>query len=241
MNTLDLLNCARPILFENDDEEFKYSLGGTAFIVKFRNHLYVITAKHVLTSFSKQEKDFSWWKQFQVQYYPDKTGYIPMTALYVIEHEITDDTDQFDLAIFQVDDIKQNKKLFQNHQPYELLESEGFTAFNSNSKFIFRGFPSEQRSICYEKKQIHHSAFRGEGEYLEHTEYTNIHKLKLKGKSLLTTLNGLSGSPIFQINEKSQEAFAGVLIRGSSESTLAYFLEHKCIIDAERYDKKSCT
>jgi hypothetical protein len=140
MKPLDLLNCARPVLFENDDEVYKYSSGGTAFTVRFRDRLYVITAKHVLTSFSKQKKDFSCWKQFRVQYYPDTADFIPITALYVIEHEDTDDTDKFDLAVFKVEDINANEKLFRDHKPYELSEGEGATAFDYNSKFIYRGF-----------------------------------------------------------------------------------------------------
>jgi hypothetical protein len=53
----------------------------------------------------------------------------------------------------------------------------------------------------------------------------------LIGCSVLNNPDGLSGSPVFQINEKSQEAFAGILIRSSSKFDIAYFLEHKRIID----------
>jgi hypothetical protein len=48
MKLLEIVTCARPVLFANNSSEFPYSVGGTAFIVKFRGRTYVITAKHVV-------------------------------------------------------------------------------------------------------------------------------------------------------------------------------------------------
>jgi hypothetical protein len=33
---LNVVTCARPVLFANDNFEYPYSVGGTAFIVKFQ-------------------------------------------------------------------------------------------------------------------------------------------------------------------------------------------------------------
>jgi hypothetical protein len=44
MKLLEIVTCARPVLFANDSAEFPFSVGGTAFIVKFRGRSFVITA-----------------------------------------------------------------------------------------------------------------------------------------------------------------------------------------------------
>ncbi len=159
----------------------------------------------------------------------------PITELYRIKPTDNDDTDQFDLAILQVRDIGQDEDLFSDHRPYELLENNKFTIFNPNSKFIYRGFPTELRHIDWEKKQIRHSAFLGHAKYLGPAEWKGIHILKLIGSEDLSNPDGLSGSPIFQINQDDHgyatEAFAGMLIRSSAQSDKAHFLEHKFIID----------
>jgi hypothetical protein len=49
MKLLSIVQCARPVLFENASCDHPYLLGGTAFIVKFKERSFVITAGHVLS------------------------------------------------------------------------------------------------------------------------------------------------------------------------------------------------
>lgn len=42
MKLLRITQCARPVLFENASRDYPYSLGGTAFIVKFKERSFVI-------------------------------------------------------------------------------------------------------------------------------------------------------------------------------------------------------
>jgi hypothetical protein len=48
-------------------------------------------------------------------------------------------------------------------------------------------------------------------------------------------LDGLSGAPVFQVNEAegnySTESIAGMILRGTRASMTAYFLEHRRIIE----------
>ena len=173
MKTVDILYCARPVLFETNYDGFEYSIGGTAFIVRFYKKIYIVTAKHVLNV-----KHFSL-DQFRVQYHPNGKDFIPITDLYTLKKTDDEDTDQFDLAIFEVEHINLNEDLFLNHQPYNLLEIDKFTVFNPNSAFIYRGFPIELRPIDWEMKKICHSAFLGHAKYLEKTASTGMHKLEL--------------------------------------------------------------
>lgn len=226
MKTLDILNCSRPVIFETNFEGFEYSIGGTGFIVKFYDRIYVVTAKHILKHHS--------WNQLRIQYCPDERDFLTITELYsevVVDEE---DSDQFDLVVFIVEHDVCNEKHFKNHKPYNLLEIDKYTIFSPTSKFLFRGFPIELRPIDWEKKKIFQSAFLGHAKYLYPTDLTGIHKIEFIRADCLKSPDGLSGSPVFQINQDDQgfarEAFAGMLIKSTKESNCAYFLEHKRII-----------
>lgn len=229
MKTTELLNCARPIFFENECDGYEYSISGTGFLVTFYQKTYVITAKHVLQldSFSPD--------QIRIQYRPDNKEFIPIKELFTLRITDYEDTDQFDIAIMETDTVDCNNEIYSNNKPYNLLEVDRLTIFNPNSDFIFRGFPIEQRPINYQDKHIYHSAFIGSAKYLGPTKLASTHKLKLIGCKILKNPDGLSGSPVFQINQADQgyarEAFAGMLIRSSSKMDIAYFIEHRQIID----------
>ena len=93
---LSILKCARPVLFQNADQEWPLSIGGTAFVVNFRNRHFVLTAKHVLKNFR--------FDQFRVQYRLDSNYFIPLTAMYTLRDqnasEFENDDDQFDVAVW---------------------------------------------------------------------------------------------------------------------------------------------
>ena len=68
------------------------------------------------------------------------------------------------------------------------------------------------------------------------TQYAGIHELRLLDLGPVSSIDGLSGSPVFQVHNEgdskfSREAFAGILIRGSIESGKVFLLEHRRIIE----------
>jgi hypothetical protein len=97
MKLLDIPKRARPVLFENDDREFPYSVGGTAFIVKFSGRAFVITARHVLNLKSFEPR------RFCIQYRPDCRDFLPLRALYLVRGADAADTDQYDIAVREID------------------------------------------------------------------------------------------------------------------------------------------
>src|SRR5882762_2736803 len=103
---LSILHCSRPVLFQNADPQFPLSVDGTAFIVRFRNRHFVITAKHVLTM-----NDFRP-EQFRIQYRADSKEFLPLRSVYWLRSGNTDHTDQFDLAAWDIDEDAINVDLF---------------------------------------------------------------------------------------------------------------------------------
>jgi hypothetical protein len=224
---LSILHCSRPVLFQNADPGFPFSIGGTAFIVRFRKRHFVITAKHVLTMNGFQPE------QFRIQYRADSKAFLPLKSVYWLRRSDEDDTDQFDLAAWDVDENAINVDLFCDDLPYELRQSDNLTVFGANSHYLYRGFPTFMRSVDYGGSTIKQGSISSRAQYRGPTPYTHIHEIVLVNDGTLASVDGLSGSPIFQVNSDvgqfSYEAFAGIMIRGNPNKV--YFLVHRRVIE----------
>jgi hypothetical protein len=230
MKLLSILNCARPVLFANDSPEYPYSVGGTAFIVKFQGRRFVITAKHVLNLKSFEAG------QFCIQYRPDSRDFLPLGALHLVHGANEDDTDQYDIAIREIDDGAIREELYGNYQPYNLLQMDRLTVFSERGAYLYRGYPIAMRQVDFEKKHVEQGAISTRAEYVGRTRFESIHELRLFDLGPLPSIDGLSGSPVFQVHNEegtqySREAFAGMLVRGSIKSEKIFLIEHRRIIE----------
>jgi hypothetical protein len=230
MKLLAILNCARPVLFANNSAEFPYSVGGTAFIVKFQTRSFVITAKHVVNL-----KNFEA-GQFCIQYRPDSRDFLPLGALHLVRGANEDDTDQYDIAVREIDDSVVREGLYGHYQPYSLLQMDRYTIFSERGSYLYRGYPIAMREVDFENHHIEQGAVTTRAEYVGRTRYDAIHELRLLDLGPLPSIDGLSGSPVFQVHNEvgtkySQEAFAGMLVRGSIESGKIFLIEHRRIIE----------
>ena len=92
------------------------------------------------------------------------------------------------------------------------------------------------RVLDFDRRNIEQGAVSTRAEYVGRTPYAHIHELRLCDLKPLENIDGLSGSPLFQVHNEddgkhSRESFAGMLIRGSIKSGSAYFIEHSRIIE----------
>jgi hypothetical protein len=230
MRLLSITQCARPVLFENASREFPYSIGGTAFIVQFKGRHFVITPKHVLNTLQFEPQ------QFCIQYRPDSKDFLPLRALYLVRGADAADTDQYDIAVREVDADLSRVELYGEYQPYNLLAMDRLTIYSERGAYIYRGYPITLREVDFDNGHIEQGAVTSRAEYVGRTPYAGIRELKLLDLNPLTSIDGLSGSPVFQVHNEedskySREAFAGMLVRGSIESGKVYLIEHRRIID----------
>ena len=230
MRLLDIVTCARPVLFANDSPEFPFSVGGTAFIVKFQGRNFVITARHVLNlrSFAAS--------QFSIQYRPDGRDFLPLGALHLARGANEDDTDQYDVAVREIDDAAVREELFGPYRAYSLLQMDRLTIFSARGAYIYRGYPTAMREVDFINHPVEQGAVTTRAEYVGRTRYEAIHELRLLDLGPLPTIDGLSGSPVFQVHNEesskySRESFAGMLLRGSIESGRMFLIEHRRIIE----------
>lgn len=231
MKLLDIVTCARPVLFANDNPEYPFSVGGTTFIVKFRGRSFVVTAKHVLNL-----KNFTA-GQFAIQYRPDRRDFLPLGALHLARGANEEDTDQYDIAVREINGAAVREELYGPYLPYSLLQMDRLTLFSERGAYIYRGYPTAMREVDFENHQVEQGAVTTRAEYVARTRYEALHELRLLDLGSLPSIDGLSGAPVFQVHNEdgtqySREAFAGMVLRGSIESGRIFMIEHRRIIEA---------
>src|SRR5271167_2223461 len=124
---LQILQCARPVLFYNESKAFPYSVSGTAFFVSYHDRLFVVTAKHVL-----KLHDFDV-QQFRIQYRVDHQEMVPTSALYTFKIVDDDDTDRYDVAAWEVARRFVREDLFGAATPYMLRDEDCEPLLNDTS------------------------------------------------------------------------------------------------------------
>jgi hypothetical protein len=227
---LAITHCARPVLFANADREYPYSISGTAFVVKFSDRSFIVTAKHVLRLGSFKPH------QLCIQYRPDGKDFLPLGALYVVRGTDSEDTDQYDIAVREVDLSALQTELYGDYEPYQLFQMDRLTIYSQRGAYLYRGYPTPLREVDFDCNKIEQGSVTSRAEYVGRTKYASIHQLRLLDLKPLESIDGLSGSPVFQVHNEenskySREAFAGMLIRGTIESGAAYLIEHARIIE----------
>jgi len=225
---MTIFDCTRPMLFVNEDPNYPVSIQGTGFIVRFRKRYFVLTARHVIKGFSFQQVRF--------QYHPNSSDFVPLQRPYEISGDDSDDTDQYDVIVFSVEDSALDYEKFDGYLPYDLSELDALTIFNPTASYAFRGFPTHLRTTEYEQRRVDMESILADGRYGGPSIRREMHVLRINRAREIASFDGLSGSPIFQINHTdsriSQQAFAGMVVLGTAAAGTLEFLEHRKIIDA---------
>ena len=216
-----IFKCVGQDLFANNDENHPVSFSGSAFVVRYRGRLFVVTAAHVLKGFALN--------QIRVHYRPDSPTFLPLLRPYNVLGEDTEDTEQYDIMVLAVDDTQVVDSLFGEYKPCEVSPMDALVLMGFDSSYAFRGFLTRLRNVDYENKKAEMASVTGDGAYLGRTARREVHQLRVKRASECMDLDGLSGSPIFQIRHQdgkySSQSFAGMILRGTAEAGTIYFLE----------------
>jgi hypothetical protein len=225
---LTILDCVRPVLFQNDSRDFPVSFGGSAFLVRYQQQrTFVITARHVL-----REDEFAL-SQFRIQRRPDRNGNLLLGKRYRIRGSDTEDTDQYDIAVWDV--IPVSDSVYGDYAPYNLWPMEGNTVFSPASEYLYRGYPRQLRIADYETHRYDQGSISGSAKYLGRTNLECVRSLELNDLGPIANLDGVSGSPVFQVTQDGDAyavpSFAGVIIRGSAQTRVANFVEGRRVLD----------
>jgi len=240
----DLLGCTRPILFENNDDIYSYSLGATCFIVEYLSFAFVVTANHC---FRSQGEDVSP-ESILIQQVPGGDTFLPFSSIHKYYESVTDDAEVIDITIARIATEKlttEERNKLSGFRIKSLISSYQFVDPTAN--FVFRSYPYQINSIetdvdgaiSYDengemhidkknlKSVIRRQAFSGDGVYVSRSTIPLSHIIRFGIQPLpLDTVNGLSGSPVFQLvaaGANQQANLVGIITNANSE--IAHFLD----------------
>lgn len=216
---------SRPVLFEHTDSDYPYWGKGTSLLVATAQSNYWVTAQHVLKN--------SGGRVDALRIFPTDWSRIslPFNEQYEIPSDNLDD-DYKDILIVRVD-LERFKK--SGDAPLVAQDVDvGFLAPEQlaiGSELLIIGYPSESNWIDYDEQKIksNRSLIKARYEGLGHSEH--CHQLHFDTSLNISNFDGLSGSPVFVLQPRKLAGqdclfpmLVGVLIRGTAESQIGYFI-----------------
>ena len=230
MNLNTVLNSSRKMMFENDVKGYEYSACGTVFLCRFHRGLYAVTAGHVVSGFDPSSA--------RVMAHQEDDEFLPHNGLATFFAGDEEDTDYADLAVMPIDSTMVDSRRFRDRPPFELHDFPFPRELLPEGRLILRGFPDDQKSgIDFEECRIRVREVTLKGKWVGHAPMKYCHEIKFQDVSSCTTLDGLSGSPVFWVGEVDRRAsfmFVGVLIRATCTSKTGYFVDAEVLRKAVR-------
>ncbi len=219
----ELLQCAKPLIFENREAEWRYSMLGTCFMARFRSRYYAITAKHCLHNRANDS--------VRVRLNPGELKFLPVVALAPPK----DNGEDFsDFAFFQIEpDLLPPAALRSKH--FLDLDHHNERSVNNKEILAVVGYPSERNTADYDSFVINTEAFSGDGRYDGPAEGKHCSRIRFNNLAPIEDLDGLSGSPVlafYEVREKTYtHQFAGVLIQATKKSGMGTFINSSIVIE----------
>ncbi|RZT58247.1 hypothetical protein EV283_0014 [Sphingomonas sp. BK036] len=218
-SALQAAKCARPVLFEFDDEDFPYGTSGSSVLVELGGQVFAVTAAHLFDKYmgSPIQAD-----QLRIPYSIEhavepNNAFVPHEAILRIKPIATEETAEWqDLAIAPVKQDLLVRHLFCGEEPLCL---DGLTLDVSFGTVLVRGFPSETREFDPEDRIIRYCPILlvGQSHRGSWKEDDCTFQVDVKSIHGLTNFDDLSGSPVIRVNANGQHQLAGIVLRGGND------------------------
>jgi hypothetical protein len=225
-----LRQCAKPIVFETGVIEAPFSVAGTGFVVGFRDALFVLTARHVVSD---------WPKEGIAIIMSSEGERLPLRARWEIKIENEEEKDDSsDLIIFRAD-LAGISALTRRSNHLLHLTPPGVTEWfddRFSSTFFLFGYPVAVNEADYENSRVIQNQCFIHGSFVGPSISFGCYELSVKNPLTFKTFDGFSGSPIFSLctnnRGSTQPTFCGMALRGTVGSGSVHFLGSETIVAA---------
>jgi len=227
-----LFQCTVPLLCEHEDDKYTYWMAGTCFLASYAGMLFAVTAKHVLDNNRVDPETI------RVPYNQGSRSLLQIEEfVYPVKYD-TDDSDYADLAFLSVDTGSLDPSRAGGLFPLNLDNYNRRDTLSHGGILVMRGYPKCLLDIDYEASKITSRGYCVEATYQCESRSKHCGELEFKALADIEDLNGLSGSPIFQLVKVGEgrylRNFAGMLIRGTKISGKGHFIHSSvffCALD----------
>lgn len=220
----ELLNCAKPLMFANNDAKYPLSMRGTCFLARFESRYYAITAKHCLNGFP--------YESVRIRIIPGELEFLSLKTVTVPRETGWDFSD---LAFFEIRHDRLSPTVL-GSKHFLNLDDRDARGVDKDEILAVVGHPWEINTIDYENIDICTQGFSADGRYAGPAEDKFCSIIRFNKLSPIKDMDGLSGSPVLAFREIREAIythhFAGVLIRGSTASGTGRFINSAIVIQA---------
>lgn len=227
MRIKDMLNSSRQVLFHLGLDGYEYSGRGTCFLCRYASMDVAITPGHVVRALPAAE-------DVLIPFHQEARAFVPYNALITCSIPDTDDPDWGDLAFFPLERCLYDDSDFSDQPPYAIPHHSAVWRPGMAGHLVTRGFPDDLNLIDYEDGIIRSSAVILEADHVGPSPMAHCHEIEFRDVSMCTTLQGLSGAPVFWLgpDKPHDHRFAGLLLRATHSSRRGHFVHAEVIISA---------
>lgn len=216
----DFPGCIRPVVFENDDVEYRFSLGGSCFLVSHENRVFAVTAKHVVRNYRPS--------QYRIQKKLGSDTMLPIRQPFTPELHREDFEDFVVVPIDAADGVESHLD-----EVDVCLINESPIHWDAIKNVAVFGFPSDLNSVDYDKASIWVQPCGMMGCLTGESIGDGMREVQLRADGKLKSYDGFSGAPVFQISDSgSVGRLLGIVLRGSQStcaSQLCHFLDIRVV------------
>jgi hypothetical protein len=220
----ELLECAKPLLFEDGWQDYEYSGGGTFFLAKYERRFYGITAQHCLRG-----RDKNAIRLMLDEEAPSSEKFMQLRSVHELNDPDTGPEDYSDVALLRIDEaeLTDGQRVSERFLKLDKIRNQR-VLLDPGEKLVTRGFPNSLGAIDYDRRKIRVQALTFDGLYAGRTDASRVHRFQFSDSTGVTDLNGMSGSPVFVLRQTEQGLrylFGGMIIQGSTTAGVARFID----------------
>ena len=219
MKIREMFNSSRPVCFETHIDGFEHSMRGSCFIIRYKNRLYAVTARHVVANCPL--------KDICIPYHIGSEYLFPMSDYYTPKwNDMPEGSSNEDFVIIEIPESEIEEDQFEPSSVYDLSRDAFYVSSSTDLKLIVAGFPTELNESNYEDMVLHQQRVLISANYIEPSFEFGLETFEFDTSGKLSSFDGLSGGPVFEVSNHGQQGvmgrLAGMIVMATISKTAHY-------------------
>jgi len=224
MTVRDVFKTVRPVAYDNQDDSWEYSTGGSCVLLSYRGRFYAVTALHVPTGYLPS--------QILIPYEEGSETFLPISEAFTITTSEHADTDHKDVMFLEIWRDKLDNSLWKQDFCFNLASNDRAVT-TEQSRYWFSGYPHELNGAEYDRNVLYHQATHISGQLVTRNRFIGVDEIAFDSGAELQSYQGFSGGGAFSFTPVGEGMahvrFEGLILRATIESQKGFILQSNAI------------